>query len=718
MITEVFIEGNKLDLIDNLGGEITLQIDDVKDFASRNTTYSKTIEIAGNANNNKLFGHIYNFSASNNYGISDDTKKNVGYYFDPTRQAECFILIDNIQVFKGVLRLLEIKINKGNITYECSIFGELGGFISSIGNKLLDDNELRGHYIQYNQNWYENNIVNSWDNTTSTGVVFPLIDYGLVKHGAHSYHINAFRPAFFVHELFDKIMDFSGYTYESTFIDSAFFKSLIIPNNSGIFKQTRTDLLSVGLSSVTMTDATPVQVTFEDVDVANFTNTTNQFFTYTGASSAVATLTFDIVGTNKNNVSTFIRVYKNSTVIDTYEIPANAFNLSGFSFVNKSYNITMNTNDQFKVEITKSGTNALYQTNIAYCFLNIDVTIPQTAIVTYNNMLSIPNLLPKNVTQKEFIASLIKMFNLYIFEDRLKSKHLIIEPYINFYNNFWSLLQINTSGNEFLLLNEANNPDGCLALEPAGVSIIDWSNKVDRDGQFSLKPMSELGARFYDFKYKEDDDYYNESYNKKYNTSYGDRREDIKNQFAEDNIEAKILFASSPLVTRVGDDKLATAIYSVSNEEEERKDSVLRILQFKKVVATHSWHIVGDSGGNLGSSRTHYGYAGHLDSPISPSIDLNFGVPKEIFFTLSGNYPSSNLFTLYWAQYLAEITSKDSTLLTCDMYLNSQDISQIDFGKLINIDGSLWRLNKIIDWNPETTKTTKVELLRVIETDY
>jgi hypothetical protein len=93
-------------------------------------------------------------------------------------------------------------------------------------------------------------------------------------------------------------------------------------------------------------------------------------------------------------------------------------------------------------------------------------------------------------------------------------------------------------------------------------------------------------------------------------------------------------------------------------------------------------------------------------------------VPKEIFFTLSGNYPSSNLFTLYWAQYLAEITSKDSTLLTCDMYLNSQDISQIDFGKLINIDGSLWRLNKIIDWNPETTKTTKVELLRVIETDY
>ena len=81
-------------------------------------------------------------------------------------------------------------------------------------------------------------------------------------------------------------------------------------------------------------------------------------------------------------------------------------------------------------------------------------------------------------------------------------------------------------------------------------------------------------------------------------------------------------------------------------------------------------------------------------------------------------YPSANLFNGYWSEYVAEITDKDSKLLTGFFRLNDVDILNLDFSKLIYIDGALWRLNKVIDYNPIEQDVTKVELLKVIELSY
>lgn len=67
---------------------------------------------------------------------------------------------------------------------------------------------------------------------------------------------------------------------------------------------------------------------------------------------------------------------------------------------------------------------------------------------------------------------------------------------------------------------------------------------------------------------------------------------------------------------------------------------------------------------------------------------------------------------------MAEITDKDSKLLTCYMKLNSADVFDLDFSKLIYVDGSYWRLNKIEDWNAAEPDVCKVELLKVINTLY
>jgi hypothetical protein len=92
-------------------------------------------------------------------------------------------------------------------------------------------------------------------------------------------------------------------------------------------------------------------------------------------------------------------------------------------------------------------------------------------------------------------------------------------------------------------------------------------------------------------------------------------------------------------------------------------------------------------------------------------------VPKEVYINTT-SYPTTNLFNAYHSEYIAEITSKDSKLLTCTALLNTLDINNLDFSKYIWIDGVLFRLNTVEGYNPMEYNTTKISLLKVIETTY
>jgi hypothetical protein len=50
--------------------------------------------------------------------------------------------------------------------------------------------------------------------------------------------------------------------------------------------------------------------------------------------------------------------------------------------------------------------------------------------------------------------------------------------------------------------------------------------------------------------------------------------------------------------------------------------------------------------------------------------------------------------------------------------LKAADIFNLDFSRLIYIDGALFRLNNITDYNPMDIGITKAEFLKVIETTY
>lgn len=723
MITEILIEQQRLDLFEDIGAELNYAIDDVKDFSARNTNYSKTINIPGNANNNKVFGHIYDFTNSNDNRDSVLHPKNVNYNFNPTKQATCQIFVNKIQVFKGVIRLLEVTIQNGVIEYQCAVFGELGGFASAIGNVLLED---MTNFTKYDQLWTSTNVVNSWSASGvsgGTGIAYPLIDYGLCRHQAsgNAWHLNAFRPAFFVQEIMDGIITNSGYTYTSAFFETPFFKTLIIPNNRADLEQLTQNLLSASSNwCISSNASTGGSGPFEFRNISNlvlFTDNNSQSFTYTGSTGTLGNIKlFGNVQMSRYGTLT-VTFYQSTTVLYT----ANFTTTTDYEQIpiDLLIPISLTNGDNFSV----NATFLAYEDYVSLCaelLLEFKADFAQVDKATEGVKLSMKNCLPKGIQQKDFFASICRMFNLYVFEDPKKATHLLIEPYTEFYRTGAGFLKTNDLG-DLLLHGASGDATGLLLLSDPVADSIDWTDKLDYSKEISIKPMSELNSRYYDFLYTEDDDYYNEAYNKKYNESYGDRKEDTGFPFAEDRKEVNIIFSPSVLTKNSTDTKLRATLFKQTNDLEERKDNNIRIMLFK-TSDTSAWDIrtASETGtqANLVTGLTTFGYAGHLDDPILPTADINFGASKEVYFSLTNPYPTGNLFNTWWDSYIAEIISKDSKLLSCYLYLTVQDIYSLDFAQLIYINGALWRLNKVVDFNPNISQTTKVELLRVIELTY
>ena len=724
--TEIYIENQRLDLTKDLSTEFTYNIDDIKDFSSRNTNFSKTIVLPGNAVNNKIFGHIFEFGSSNLY---DPAQTNVGYNFNPSKAANCVVFVDKVQVFKGILRMLEIILDNGTIEYECAVFGELGGFIAALGNNKLENLD----FSAYDHAWNMTNIQGSWNTIQGSGYYYPLIDYGKVSSAnKHDWNVQAFRPALYAREYMDKIINGSGYTYESSFFNSAVFRRLIIPQNGKILVKNTTKLVNadrtVNYNLINLQYFSSSYVKFNSISLAQFTQVDDSSFTYTGTAVANTVINLNLYGFINLLLSGYgtsllelnFYLYKDTTVIAQKEYREYVSGTIGHQFLwNQTLNATVNPGDVIRIECDCNlqldpnmqlieGKIDLYTGS----YLKIDSTSTVTVPAEYGDTISINDNIPKGIFQKDFFASIIKMFNMYVVEDPIRAKHLIIKPYIEFYDfDGQSLLAIDDF-NSLLKINDQDN----LLLEDGAIRYIDWTYKVDRSKPIRIKPMSELNGRYFEFKYKNDADYYNDQYQKKYSQAYGTRIEDSGYDFAKEKQTAEIIFAPTPLVGYNGEDKVFSTIFKLNNNVEDVTEHVIRILQAKKITGVTSYAV--KNGGTTLQSLTTYGYAGHVDDPDAPQADLNFGTPGELYFELVTPYPTANLFNAYWSEYISEITDKNSKLLSAFVYLKLRDIQSLDFAKLIYIDGALWRLNSIQDYNPKDIGITKAEFLKVIETTY
>lgn len=694
---QLFIEGQEVDVNESFSTLLTASIDDVKNFGSKETTFSKTIILPGTKNNNRIFGNIFNTTTRSPY---DPAQPNSGYNFNAAVSAKVLVLNQSIQQLKGTLRLLQINVDGGFIDFEVSVIGELGGFVSKLGAKKLEDLD----FSAYNHPWGVN-IESSWNNAGGSGYVYPLIDYGNVGltsanvlGGKHNWTQNAFKPALYAKEYIDKIFANAGYTYDCALFNTARFKNLIVPFNRAKMTFKTKNLVDAQrgiVNAYNVIDDTTIGVktlTQNQLSIYPlFTTTDNGVFTYQGDTisfNLFFELAFAINVTYGSGKFIKFHIYKNGTPVNTIT------RTSGTTYtwtqgIDDGYPITLAKNDTVSLRVETNiflGSGQFIKYNEGY--FEVQSAVAQEVEYLGNEMVLLNELIPKNILQKDFITSILKLFNLYVYEDVETEKHLMIKPYVDFFTG----------------------------------QVEDWSAKVDRSKPMAIKPMSELNARYYQFNYKDDSDYYNDFYKKRYNESYGSMKYDSAFEFTNESAKVELIFSPTPLVGYVGEDKIYPTIFKRSGNTppytEERVDSNIRLLQFKKVTDVASWSYTNTNNTSTLYTGTVYPYCGHFDDPDNPTNDINFGALKELLFIVAGGALNVNQFNLYYSSYMAEITDKDSKLMSCTIRLTKRDWYNLSFAKFKWIDGSLWRLNKVTDYNASAEDTCKAEFLKLIEKTY
>jgi hypothetical protein len=697
-----------IDLLEDVPYSLNYAIADIRNPESRNSNYSKTIKVAGSKNNNTIFNSIFEININGGYNAN--------------LKVACRLYVDELLVMNGYLQLLKINRNDWNeIDYDIVIRGNVGNIFAVWGEGYLTDLDLSA----YNHTYNKAAIKASWSATVGTGYVYPMIDYGLTN--GLQYGVENFFPAIYVKQYIDSMFTLAGYTYSSSFFNSDFFKRLCIPYNSTTMLLSETELTSryfqaersanyvaktltsVAASQyIAYTSNLPTLIQINSIlsDVGGQFNTGTYYATITDkgtyifSSTVYFTLSFSGLTTSPStipfdNVLNFgIGTFDNSgNLISTlgigdYIVPSQTITNGGTS---ATYTVQFFTNPSMILAGTKVGLYLsmdgilLNQAGV----ININVlahsTFENKAINTGlfdGDTLQLNTMgIPRNVKIKDFFTSIIKMFNLYVETDKTINNKLYIEPRDDFYS--------------------------------AGVTK-DWTDKLAIDRQIEIEPMGELNASRYDFKYKEDKDYWNNRYQSGYLEPYGTKHKDIATDFIKQTKTIDVIFSATPLVNIGTTDRIISQIATQDNSQPPNlidvKNCNLRILYFTLKNTNNSWTFNSTISG--ASTETQYPYAGHVDVPLTPTFDLCFGVPQQIYYNTT-YYTNNNLYNKYYKKYIEEITDRDSKIVTAWLYLTPLDINILDFRNQFYIHETLYRLNKIMDYNPLSNDLTKCEFIKI-----
>ena len=684
--TQIYLEGVALDLDKNVDIDFTYSIADISDFEKRTTTFSKTIALPGTAHNSFLLGNYFDFNINNDYSNILD---NVGVNFNPLKKAFAKVTIDNVEVFAGVLRLLEITSKDGALEYQCALFGSLGGLFSTLGEKLLTDLNLDALDHTYNTT----TIQNSWNTTdvVAQGYVYPLANYGIgLNDDQNIFDVRNFRPAVSVKRVFDEIIDQAGYTYTGNFWNennldklilqngeeklSAFYTSLgsltINTNSGGNFSYSSSTLSGFTIDTATSPLKRIKNVTGEPIAVKfNFDLDIINSLAIFDVAELVAVVRNDAdVFTIKNQTSTYLSFYPTGAV--TFSLTYNLEPLDSVDFILFVYNSILGGSATGTFTISNTSTISI-----------TPVTTASKLPIIYNSAIEGKSIVPEGVKQSEFIKNIINLLNLYIIQDPDNEFNLTFLPQPDFY------------------LNQS----------------VDWTDKKDLDKGFSIKPSTEFTPKSYSFKYKDDADYYSKTYKNKYADAYGNLKYETENEFSKDDIATEFFFALAPLTFYGG--KPMAQLYDINTDGTFKQVKCNPKLAFWGGKKDSSAYTIKNGATTLNAGVVYYGYAGHIydTSTISDGRlwDLCFGTPKEIYFGMA-TYPTLNLYQLFYKQFVDSQNNKDSKLVILYFLLNAIDIMNLSFQKYIKVDNGLYYLNKIDGYNPLSNELTKVELLRIV----
>lgn len=361
---------------------------------------------------------------------------------------------------------------------------------------------------------------------------------------------------------------------------------------------------------------------------------------------------------------------------------------------------------------------------------NYTITFPNTEVYAnwrYTTTCKLKNLYTKDEPLFDVVLQYTKMFGLIWVPDYLNKK-----------------IKVMTRQKYFL-----------------NTEFVDWTDKFDSTKTSIIEPVS-FNAKYINFNYDSVDGFRYTGYKNRYGVEYGGKK--LKTKYEFDNKTTDLFEGLHPscsstksyidLHELIDWDTTSsivttqTPINMIDCEDIDQSKSItMRNWYFRcdNLDLGDNEYIISDVSDNEKRDGKYYWldnsyavvgrfatavYKMPLFSPVfntkssfinvpAKSYGLLFNCPNEdstqdkSITAAQGNY----IYDLYWRDYINERYNSNNKKLTAYFRLSYNDFNQFDFNKFVVFNNQLFIINKIIDFNPNTNDSTKVELIQVKNID-
>ena len=710
-------------------------IADVKDPSKRNTTFSKTINF--NSKDVDLFFRVI-------WKLNSTLTT-----FDPRLKCKIKYYVNEVLQLDGDLQLIKVIVDPDSktVNYQTTATGTIGNLFLAIGDAYLTDLD----FSAYDHSLTKANVTNSWIPATSvTGVIGSGYYYGLINWGENQiltdveYHVKHMRPQLYKREYMAKIFAAAGYTWTSTYLDSAYYKSQLIPPtkeyltlgttgiaNSQFYARrnaTQTGTAFAGNYNgsdwISLNLASPEVVLFNEDNVLPYNDSGGNYATGTGIFSPTTTNTFiietlvnfEIVLTNSLGTATnaFINTLSYVTINITQFNGTNWQTIANVSYgLGNEVMTTLTSNtyqayvqlpswaalatENYRVEVSGYLSYDLYTaasvpvtTGITTAKINIKTNSTYAARLLNNNItegatLEVNQCIPTEVKQIDWLMTEIKAANLYMIPNPDKAKDYIIEP----------------------------RDDGFYTGED------NWSELLDFSKDYEVLPVSELDTKRYEFWNKQDSDQYNDAYFKQYKQTYGFGYTDCVSEFVKPVKKTELIYAPTPIVDNQVNGLILPKIFKNDNGTIKPMKSVIRQLYRGGNInmSYGGWKLRSSIAGD--TVYNYYPFVGEVDNPYTPTLSLNWDTPQKVYYNyINATYTNNNLKNKYYSKMINQLSDKRSAVVKAYFNLNELKVKDFSFRKVVWVDHfNCYFYIQNFEYIMNTQQSTLVTMLKLQEYD-
>jgi len=696
---------------------LTLSIDDFKNVAEKVQSYSKDFNLPATKRNNRIFNNMFEI-----------TRTDDGLIFNPYIKTKCVLKQDGFILFEGYLRLIDVKEEKAEVSYNVNLYSEVVALADILKNKTLQDLDLSELSHEYNKT----SIKNSWETGAGNGLPlstpltdpnefagavgatvtqvlkYPFIDWtgqtligGNFNTSATIGNVEltsleqAFRPCIKLKYLIDKIFADAGFNYTSAFFDTTDFGNLFMDFNWGsdISANTSYDGGGQAFTSSNVVAGT----SFATVEQDN-----NTFSSNVGYSSGVYTspqnartyaidylFFYQITGSGTFTAEFRWKHYNAATGVTSY-IDLTSF--TGNTTLASHYgqiNMTLNQNDTLTPEIKRTGSRVFTVVPALAGSIGTVVSVGNADV----NAESLLNLRGE-LGQWDFLKGIFTMFNLVSLTGEDNQNNILIEPYADVFVN-------STSGTTLASRSVQH----------------DWTDKIDVS-KMELKPLSDLNKETI-FKFVEEDDDFTFQNYKKYTSGYlyGSQTFDASSftilegteEITADPFAATIQRPIKPQFPEF----IVPIIFAKTEEgSTEGFDNAPRIFfdNGKVDMTGISTYFIPDQNGLTAENQPKFLQFSHL-SEIPTTVTTNdFVFSSHQLYQPIGASPTNNLYSLYWQPYFNELYNPDTRIMTLKVNLSPSDVAAFKFNDTVFIKNRVFRVNNI-NYKPNDLATVEFILI-------